>query len=56
MRATFCRRYKWAFRPDYDNIETPVVGHPELHSLTQACSDALQVTVYSNTNREFVRL
>jgi len=47
MRATFCRRYKWAFRPDYDNIETPVVGHPELHSLTQACSDALQDEQFS---------
>lgn len=43
LRPTFYRRYKWAFRPAYDNIDTPVVGHPELHGLMQACSEALQV-------------
>ena len=47
MRPTFYRRYKWAFRPEYDNIDTPVVGHPKLHGLMQACSEALQVTLFA---------
>lgn len=47
LRPTFYRRYKWAFRPAYDNIDTPVVGHPELHGLMQACSEALQDEQFS---------
>lgn len=45
MRPTFYRRYKWAFLPDYDNIRTPVVGHPELYRLVTVCSDVLQVSL-----------
>ncbi|GLB35595.1 putative mak10 subunit, NatC N(alpha)-terminal acetyltransferase [Lyophyllum shimeji] len=47
MRPAFFRRYKWAFRPEYDEIKTPTVGHPELHRLMPVCADALQDELFS---------
>ncbi|KAG5721407.1 N-alpha-acetyltransferase, 35 NatC auxiliary subunit [Termitomyces sp. T112] len=39
MRSAFFRRYKWAFQPEYDDISTPAVGHPELYRLLPLCAD-----------------
>ncbi|KAG6861782.1 hypothetical protein C0995_012286 [Termitomyces sp. Mi166 len=39
MRPTFFRRYKWAFQPEYNDIDTPAVGHPELCRLLSLCAD-----------------
>ncbi|KAF5387015.1 hypothetical protein D9615_002044 [Tricholomella constricta] len=47
MRPAFFRRYKWAFRPEYDTVKTPTVGHPELHRLKNACADVLQDELFS---------
>lgn len=43
MRPNFYRRYKWAFRPEYENINAPVVAQPALHEFMQACADILEV-------------
>jgi hypothetical protein len=46
MRPAFYRRYKWAFLREYDIIDTPAVGHPDMLGLAQACSQALQVILF----------
>lgn len=46
MRPAFFRRYKWAFRPEYDNINTQTVGHPELYRLLPLCADIYLVRSY----------
>jgi len=33
----FFRRYKWAFRAEYDNFENPVIAQPELHKFIHLC-------------------
>ncbi|KAF8061759.1 Mak10 subunit, NatC N-terminal acetyltransferase-domain-containing protein [Lyophyllum atratum] len=47
MRPAFFRRYKWAFRPEYDDITTPTVGHPELYRIMPVCTDVLQDELFS---------
>jgi len=42
LRPTFHLRYKWAFRPEYNRIRSPVVGHPDLNELLTIYSDTLQ--------------
>ncbi|KAF8801418.1 hypothetical protein BYT27DRAFT_7198198 [Phlegmacium glaucopus] len=42
MRPNFYRRYKWAFKTDYDNSETPVVAQPELYRFMKACGESLK--------------
>lgn len=42
MRPNFYRRYKWAFRPEYENINAPVVAQPALHEFMQACAEILE--------------
>jgi N-alpha-acetyltransferase 35, NatC auxiliary subunit len=41
----FFRRYKWAFRSCYDNLETPVVASPELYRFIKACGESKKVKV-----------
>ena len=48
MRPNFYRRYKWAFRPEYENINAPVVAQPALHEFMQACADILEVRLQPN--------
>ena len=48
MRPNFYRRYKWAFRPEYENINAPVVAQPALHEFMQACADILEVRLRPN--------
>lgn len=43
VQPNFCRRYKWAFRTDYDDSETPVVAQPELYRFIKACGESLKV-------------
>lgn len=43
VRPNFYRRYKWAFRPDYDNSETAVVAQPELYRFMKACDESMKV-------------
>jgi N-alpha-acetyltransferase 35, NatC auxiliary subunit len=45
MRFNFCRRYKWAFRSEYDDIETPVIAPPEFHRFMPACTETLKVSL-----------
>ena len=43
IRPNFYRRYKWAFRSQYDDLETPVVAPPELYRFMKACGETMQV-------------
>lgn len=43
IRPNFHRRYKWAFRAEYDESETPVVAQPELYRFIQACGESSKV-------------
>ncbi|KAG6916900.1 hypothetical protein DXG01_004733 [Tephrocybe rancida] len=47
MRPAFFRRYKWAFQPEYDDIDTPTVGHPELYRLVALYADTYQVCFHN---------
>ncbi|PPQ65821.1 hypothetical protein CVT24_012048 [Panaeolus cyanescens] len=40
-RPNFFRRYKWAFRTDYDNSENEVVAQPELHVFIRQATEAV---------------
>jgi hypothetical protein len=42
-RPNFFRRYKWAFRAEYDAFESPVVAPPELHEFIRICGYLLMV-------------
>jgi len=42
IRPDFYRRYKWAFRTDYDDSETPIVAQPELYRFIHACGESLK--------------
>ncbi|KAH7905150.1 hypothetical protein BJ138DRAFT_1106218 [Hygrophoropsis aurantiaca] len=53
MRLNFLRRYKWAFLPDYDNIDLPPVGHPNFLRFVSSCAAIPQVTPSVNTSLEF---
>ncbi|KAG5650935.1 hypothetical protein H0H81_010490 [Sphagnurus paluster] len=56
MRPAFFRRYKWAFRPEYDSIRTPPVAHPELYRIMPVCADVLQDALFSpSDNIEMAR-
>ncbi|KAJ3569987.1 hypothetical protein NP233_g4697 [Leucocoprinus birnbaumii] len=41
-RPNFFRRYKWAFKPDYERFDTPPVGHPDLVEFMRTCLDTLK--------------
>ena len=43
IRPNFYRRYKWAFRSCYDDLETPVVAPPELYRFMKACGESVEV-------------
>ncbi|KAH7928162.1 Mak10-domain-containing protein [Leucogyrophana mollusca] len=38
MRLNFLRRYKWAFLPEYDDVDLPPVGHPNFLKFVTACA------------------
>ncbi|KAF8959765.1 Mak10 subunit, NatC N-terminal acetyltransferase-domain-containing protein [Flammula alnicola] len=40
-RPNFFRRYKWAFRAEYDAYEAPVIAPPELHEFIRTCGEIL---------------
>ncbi|KAF9480902.1 hypothetical protein BDN70DRAFT_877091 [Pholiota conissans] len=40
-RPNFFRRYKWAFRAEYDAYESPVICPPELHEFIRICGEIL---------------
>lgn len=42
-RPNFFRRYKWAFKPEYEKFETEPVAHPDLVEFMRACLDVLKV-------------
>jgi len=44
-RPNFYRRYKWAFRAEYDSSEIPVVAQPELHLFIRECGEILEVGI-----------
>lgn len=44
LRPNFYRRYKWAFRDDFDNFETPLVMEPSLEAFIRVCGEALRVS------------
>jgi hypothetical protein len=43
MRLNFYRRYKWAFRPEYDEIEAIDVGAPKYSDFLPTCSEMVKV-------------
>ncbi|KAF9460883.1 Mak10 subunit, NatC N-terminal acetyltransferase-domain-containing protein [Collybia nuda] len=47
LRPSFFRRYKWAFRPEYDRIRIPVVASPSLSHLLPACNSLLEEEFFS---------
>jgi len=42
IRPNFYRRYKWAFRPDYDDSQTPVIAQPELYRFMKALDESMK--------------
>ena len=46
LRLNFLRRYKWAFRPSYDAIDSDVVAPPEFFKFISARQELLAVRVY----------
>jgi hypothetical protein len=46
LRLNFLRRYKWAFRPSYDAIDSAVVAPPDFFKFLSARQQLLAVRVY----------
>ena len=42
MRPNFYKRYKWAFRPDYGQIYTPPIGHPDYEGFLEFCEGVIE--------------
>lgn len=42
-RPNFFRRYKWAFRAEYDLFEAPDVATPEMYRFIRACGGLIRV-------------
>ncbi|KAF9557743.1 Mak10-domain-containing protein [Agrocybe pediades] len=42
VKLDFFRRYKWAFREEYDDYPTPVVAQPDLSKFLRTCAQILQ--------------
>jgi hypothetical protein len=40
MRLNFLRRYKWAFVPEYEDIDLQPFGHPSFTKFAAACEAA----------------
>ncbi|KAJ8508180.1 hypothetical protein ONZ45_g9535 [Pleurotus djamor] len=47
LYANFTRRYKWAFRPEYDSIVSPTVASPDVTCLLPACAEIRQDATFS---------
>jgi len=47
LELNFTRRYKWAFLPEYENIETPAVAQPNILEFLSACVELLSDDFYS---------
>jgi N-alpha-acetyltransferase 35, NatC auxiliary subunit len=43
MRLNFLRRYKWAFRPENDDLEVNPVGHPDFGDFVDDCAGIAKV-------------
>lgn len=57
LRPNFYRRYKWAFRDDFDNFETPLVLEPSLARFVRVCGEALKViSLYIQPLKETLNL
>ena len=49
-RANFFRRYKWAFKEEFERpFQLPVVAQPELHQFIKDCGEVLTYR-HHNTN------
>jgi hypothetical protein len=46
IRLNFLRRYKWAFRPEYDRIESAPPASPDYPKFLPACAEMLKVNVF----------
>ncbi|KAH6919217.1 Mak10 subunit, NatC N-terminal acetyltransferase-domain-containing protein [Coprinopsis sp. MPI-PUGE-AT-0042] len=42
LRPGFYKRYKWAFRPDYGQIQAGPVGHPDLEGFLEFCEEVIE--------------
>ncbi|KAF8872660.1 Mak10 subunit, NatC N-terminal acetyltransferase-domain-containing protein [Gymnopilus junonius] len=42
VRANFLRRYKWAFRAEYEIFDTAVVAQPVLHDFMMTCGEIME--------------
>ncbi|KAF8638818.1 hypothetical protein AX17_001876 [Amanita inopinata Kibby_2008] len=56
MRPNHYRRYKWAFRPEYDGIKTIPVASPNLYEFIHACIKLVQNEAPEVILRDTVRL
>lgn len=45
IRANFFRRYKWAFRSEYNDITTPVVVSPNFNRFRTACNEICKASL-----------
>ncbi|KAA1475811.1 Mak10-domain-containing protein [Dentipellis sp. KUC8613] len=47
LELNFRKRYKWAFRPEYQHIRTPPIMHPNLDEFLSACATTLEDATFS---------
>jgi len=47
IRATFFRRYKWAFYKEFDRLARPPIANPDIYAFSIACDERLSVCVPS---------
>jgi hypothetical protein len=45
MRPTFYRRYKWAYKPEYNRVEAFQVPLPSLYQFIQVCNEVVSMEV-----------
>lgn len=47
MRPNHYRRYKWAYKPEYDGIKAVPIASPNLHKFIRICENITQDEVNS---------
>jgi hypothetical protein len=50
----FVRRYKWAFRPEYNDTKSAPVASPEYFKFVSACSEKLNVNAFRSLHFVFL--
>ena len=50
-RLNFLRRYKWAFIPEYEDVDLQPLGHPSFTKFVAACEAMHKASVLCNSER-----